>query len=106
MVNAHSKWPEVIEMKSTTAERTVHVMRMVFARNGLCTQIVSDNGVQFCSDIFTKFMKDNGILHIKSAPYNPSTNGLAERFVGTFKSSMRARQFESGDFNQKLNCFL
>ncbi|XP_053395598.1 uncharacterized protein K02A2.6-like [Mercenaria mercenaria] len=106
MVDAHSKWPEVIEMKSTTAERTIEVLRTVFSRNGLPTNIVSDNGTQFCSDIFAKFMKDNGILHLRSAPYNPSTNGLAERFVGHFKQSIRAMHFETGDFNQKLSCFL
>ena len=32
IVDAHSKWPEVIEMKSTTAERTIQVMRTVFTR--------------------------------------------------------------------------
>ncbi len=26
-------------------------------------------------------MKKNGIKHLTSAPYHPSTNGLAERFV-------------------------
>jgi hypothetical protein len=32
-----------------------------------------------------QFIKDNGIAHIKSAPYYPSTNGLAERAVQIFK---------------------
>jgi len=62
MVDAHSKWPEVIEMKSTTAERTIDVLHTVFSRNGLPTQIVSDNGAQFSSELFAKFMKDNGII--------------------------------------------
>ena len=33
-------------------------------------------------------MKRNGIKHIRSAPYHPSTNGTAERFVQTFKKAM------------------
>ena len=42
IVDAHSKWPEVIEMKSTTAERTNQELRTIFARYGLprqCTAI-------------------------------------------------------------------
>ena len=65
MVDAHSKWPEVFMMKSTTTEKTINVMRSVFARNGLCTQIVSDNGPQFVNSTFANFMKSNGITHLR-----------------------------------------
>ena len=35
MVDAHSKWPEVLEMSSKTAEKTIEVLRLVFATHGL-----------------------------------------------------------------------
>ena len=39
MVDAHSKWPEVIgPMKTTTADSTINAMRNIFARYGLQTQ--------------------------------------------------------------------
>ncbi len=87
-VDAHSKWPEVVPMKSTTSEKTVSLLRTIFSRNGLPEQICKDNGQQFVSDEFQKFMKLNGVRHITSAPYHPATNGLAERFVQTFKKAM------------------
>ena len=41
MIDAYSKWPEIIDMdRCITAEKTVNVMRTVFARNGLPVQIV------------------------------------------------------------------
>ena len=33
-------------------------------------------------------MEKNGICHLRSAPYHPATNGLAERAVQSFKRSM------------------
>ena len=66
--------------KSTTSERTVDILSTIFARNGLPQQLVSDNGPQFVSEEFREFLRFN-----ESAPYHPATNGLAERFVHTFK---------------------
>ena len=64
LVDAHSKRPEVVEMKSTTAEKTIDVMRTLFGSYGIPEQVVSDNGPQFTSDEFTEFMKRNRIKHI------------------------------------------
>ena len=85
IVDAHSKWPEVITMSSTTSQHTIEALRSVFSRFGLPDQLVSDNGPQFTSEEFAQFLRRNGIRHILSAPYHPSSNGLAERFVQTFK---------------------
>ena len=63
LVDAHSKWPEVVTMSSTTSQSTIEVLRS-FSRYGLPEQIVSDNGTQFTSDEFAQFMERNGIKHI------------------------------------------
>ena len=78
LIDAHSKWPEVVEMKATTAEKTIEVMRTLFLSYGIPEQVVSNNGPQFTSDEFAEFMHQNCIKHIRSTPYHPSTNGLAE----------------------------
>ena len=44
VIDAHSKWPEIFVMESTTAKETVSTLRSLFARKGLPDQIVSDNG--------------------------------------------------------------
>ena len=46
LVDAHSKWPKVIEKTSTTAEKIVEVLHRLFALFGLLEQLVSDNGPQ------------------------------------------------------------
>jgi transposase InsO family protein len=82
-------------MKSITATKTINIMRQVFARNGVPSQIVSDNGPTFISEKFREFMSSNGIKHTQSAPYHPATNGLVERFIQTFKQSMKAMKQET-----------
>ena len=106
IVDAYSKWLEVIPMSSTTAERTITELRKLFATHGLPTQVVTDNGPQFTSQEFEVFLKSNGIQHYKSAPYHPATNGEAERYVQTFKQAMRAAKCDSGTLPTKLMRFL
>ena len=106
VVDAHSKWPEIVEMPSTTSQRTIEELRRLFAAYGLPEQIVSDNGPQFSAEEFAIFVKLNGIKHIKCAPYHPSSNGAVERMVQTFKNAMKAGQQSSLSLSQQLASFL
>lgn len=106
MVDANSKWPEVFPMKKITSFKTIEILRTVFARNGIPEQIVSDNGPQFTSHEFDEFIRKNGIKHFKSAPYHPATNGLAERFVQTFKRSLESMRNQEMSLNKKIANFL
>ncbi|XP_049272396.1 uncharacterized protein K02A2.6-like [Rhipicephalus sanguineus] len=89
VVDAHSKWPEVFEMRSTTAESTIRCLTELFARFGFPETIVSDNGPQFVSQEFKHFVQAMGARHVFTAPYHPSSNGLAERFIQTLKNALR-----------------
>lgn len=51
--------------------------------------IISDNGTTVSAE-FQKFLRKNGIRYKLTAPYNPSTNGQAERFVQTLKNSLKS----------------
>ncbi len=106
VVDAHSKWPEVFTMSSTTSGHTIQVLRELFSRTGVPEQLVSDNGPQFTSEEFRTFLKCNGIRHITSAQFHPSTNGLAERFVQSLKNALRAMADEHITLHQKLINFL
>ena len=106
IVDAHSKWPEVEMMTSTTSNKTIEVLRSQFARHGLPEQLVSDNGPQFTSDEFEKFLKGNRVKHILTAPYHPASNGLAERFVRTLKHSLKASSGDGRSVCHRLAEFL
>nr|XP_061795480.1 uncharacterized protein K02A2.6-like [Nerophis lumbriciformis] len=103
-IDAHSKWPEVAIMKSTTSEKAIEKLGEMCSRFG-APELVSDNGPQFVSKEMVEFLQANGVQHIKSAPYHSATNGLAERFVQTLKHALKASQGQS-TLHQRLHEFL
>ena len=72
-VDAHSKWPEVEVISTTTFEKTIEVLRSLFARHVYPEQLVSDSGPQFISAVFKKFIEGSRIKDILSAPYHSAS---------------------------------
>uniref|UniRef100_A0A3B3BR08 Integrase catalytic domain-containing protein n=1 Tax=Oryzias melastigma TaxID=30732 RepID=A0A3B3BR08_ORYME len=95
VVDAHSKWLDVYPVASATAAATVESLRSSFSTHGIPEMIVSDNAPCFVSERFQEFVTRNGITHVTAAPYHPSSNGLAERAVQTFKELMKKSKGET-----------
>ena len=89
VVDSHSKWPEVFQMKRPTSTNTVNRLHELFARYGVVDTIVSDNGTQFTSKEFEHFCATFQVEHIRIPPYHPRSNGQAERFVNTLKRALK-----------------
>ena len=85
LVDVHSKWMDVHLMHSITSAKTIEKLCIILANHGIPRKVVTDNGPTFTSYEFQEFMQKNGIAHVKSAPYHPSSNGLAGRAVQTLK---------------------
>lgn len=88
-VDSYSRWPEVFMVSNMTSATVIKHFRILFATHGLCEIIVSDNGPSFVSEEMAGFLNANKIKHVKTAPYHPATNGLAERMVQTVKDKLR-----------------
>ncbi|PIO55179.1 integrase core domain protein, partial [Teladorsagia circumcincta] len=88
LVDAYSKWPEIVQMSSISSTATIQVMKDIFAKFGNPTTLVTDNGTQFTSTQFTLFCRSRGINHIRTPPFHPQSNGQAERIVDTFKRGL------------------
>ena len=103
VVDAHSKWLDVAVVTTPSSQQAIKVLRNLFATHGLPEMMVSDNGSAFTSAEFQTFVKRNGIRHVRSAPYHPSSNGQAERVVQTFKEAILKT---TGDLDTRLARFL
>lgn len=106
IVDAYSKWPEVIAMKTVTSRATVRVLSDLFTKYGFPETIVSDNGTQFVSSEFRSMCEEYGITHLRTAPYHPQSNGQAERFVDTFKRGFAKLKGEGKPTERALEVFL
>nr|XP_049463733.1 uncharacterized protein K02A2.6-like [Anopheles coluzzii] len=106
VVDSFSKWPEIIRTSNVTAKATIAMLRSLFARFGIPKTLVSDNGTQFTSEEFGLFCDRNGIEHITTAPYHPQSNGQAERFVDTFKRTVRKISADGTSLQEALDTFL
>ena len=106
VIDAHSKWMEVEIVNSATAQTTIEHLRAMFARFGLPEVVVTDNGMCFTSSEFQEFaqVERNNIRHLRTTTYHPSSNGLAERAVQTFKLGMKKQL--TGSLQTKLSRFL
>jgi hypothetical protein len=91
IIDAYSKWLEIVVMKDITTCTTIEKLQGIFATHGLLEIVVPDNGSTFPSKEFEQLTATNGIRHIKIAPYHPSGNGCAERAAQTFKTAMKTR---------------
>jgi len=89
LIDAHTKWLEVFPVSAATSSETIHQLRTTFARFGLPHTVVTDNGSCFTSEKFGIFLTKNGVRYVKTAPYYPSSNGLAERAVQVFKNGFK-----------------
>ena len=69
-------------------------------------RISIDNVTTLTSEEFQTFVKQNGILHTTSGPGHPATNGLAERYVQTFKAGLKKLANTTMNIDDKLSLFL
>ncbi|XP_060543768.1 uncharacterized protein K02A2.6-like isoform X2 [Pantherophis guttatus] len=104
VVDAFSKWLEVIPMASTTSEATIRALRRLFATHGLPDVLVSDNGPQLTSKAMEEFLAGLGIRHALTAFYRPAGNGQAERMVRLTKETLT--KMGPGDWQERIDNFL
>lgn len=106
IIDAKTKWLEVFLIKLTTASKIIEVLHEVFSRFGLPLQIVSDNGPQYISSEFSKFLKKLGVRQTFSAIKHSASNGAAENFIKTFKRKLKILLKNNVDVQKAIDVIL
>ena len=106
VIDYFSRWSEVAVIRNTTASKVIQCMAKMFCTHGLPIHVRSDNGPQFTSELFTKFMCENGIEHIKGIPYWLHSNGEVENHNKMLLKMARIAKIESKEFRREVEQFL
>jgi len=83
-------YPEAIALPEHTAVRVAKALITVFSRFGFPSEILSNQGSEFMSEVMRLFMLDFNIGHVIISAFHPESNAVCERFHATMKSMIRA----------------
>jgi len=90
VVDYYSKFVEIAHLTSGfTSISVIQHLKSIFARFGIPSLIVSDNGPPFSSLEFKQFMYEWDIEHVTSSPNYDQSNGLAERSIQSIKKLLK-----------------
>ena len=91
-----NRYPEVIALRTIDAGTVAQELLGFFARVGIPTEILTDQGTNFTSQLLTEVYRLLGIKPIRTTPYHPQTDGLVECFNSMLKSMLRKAVDEEG----------
>ena len=94
-----SNFFEVDKLSSQTSRKVIDKLKCQMARHGIPDTLRSDNGPQFSSQEFRKFLELYEFDHTTSSPAYPQSNGKAENSVKTASLIMlKALEAESDPY--------
>ena len=96
MVDRTTRWPEAVPLTSlASVEMTWAFISTLVARFGTPSDISSDRGAQFTSELWSAVAQSLGVKLHHTTAYHPQANGLCERFHRSMKASLRGSLKES-----------
>ena len=96
MVDRTSRWPEAVPLASTSSIDVARAFISAWvARFGTPSDLSSDRGAQFTSEIWNAVASSLGVKLHRTTAYHPQANGLCERFHRSMKAALRASLTDS-----------
>lgn len=107
VVDDFSRFLKIYPVRDCSAATTIRCLQDVILNEGCPREIMTDNGTHFTSHLVKQLLDASKIKHIRTAPYNPCSNGMAERNVRTVKSMIKSDLIErmgtSGTWDENLS---
>ena len=99
MMDRATGWVEADPIEKMTAEEVARsILRTWICRFGIPSNLTTDRGSQFESDLFASLSRLLGFIRLRTTSYHPPSNGKIERFHRTLKSSLKGH----ADWKERL----
>ena len=85
MMDYYSRFIEIARLDRATADAVIQCCKNIFSRHAIPEEVVTNIGLQFDSNAFSRFSKEYQFHHVTISPYYPRSNVEAERGVKTVK---------------------
>ncbi|KAG0435785.1 Pol polyprotein [Dictyocoela muelleri] len=85
----YSRFTEIYKLKDISAKSILMTFKRWCQKYGTPKRFLSDQGRQYISMEFRKYLKEKNVKHILTSVYNPTCNGISERINGTIGTICR-----------------
>ena len=82
IVDYYSRFFEFENLHTLTGQTLINKLMNIFARHGIPQTLISDNGPQFLSELFTNFAKTYAFTHKTPSPHHPNQMDLLKKLLG------------------------
>ncbi|XP_076461743.1 LOW QUALITY PROTEIN: uncharacterized protein LOC143294197 [Babylonia areolata] len=89
VVDYATRYPEAVPLKTVEATTVAEALWEVWTRVGVPSEILTDCGTQFMSDVMKQMERLLSIRGLATTPYHAQGNGLVERYNGVLKTALR-----------------
>ena len=90
VVDSFSGWPGVFCVADWSTKTVKVTLHNIFCRNGVPKTVVSDNAAEFGDLELCKWLRHIGCRPLKTPPYHPQSNRVAEHMVQMVKRGLKA----------------
>ena len=99
-----TRYSIITALKNKETESIIIAFRHIIANYGPSTICISDNGKEFTSEKFKKFLSFYNTKKIEIAPFHPSSQGLAERINKEINKLLRiyTNELRMSDWDELL----
>lgn len=83
IIDRCTRWIDLKITRRITQKQVRQALEQWISKRGKPTDILTDNGTQYVSKELQQYLHDQNIEQILTVPYNPQSNGIAERINAT-----------------------